>query len=64
MVTLLNSKQLAYRLNVSMRTLDSLQKNGQLPSGIRIGRQRRWRDADIDAWIKAKAEEGSVAILT
>jgi excisionase family DNA binding protein len=51
---LIGSKELARLLGVSLRTLDTLHKKGSLPPDIRIGHQRRWRVADIEAWIEKR----------
>lgn len=57
METLLNSKQLAKRLGISLRTLDTLNKQAQLPTCLRIGNLRRWRSEDVENWINSKIEE-------
>lgn len=57
---LIGSKQLAKYLGVSVRTLDTLDKKGDLPTSVRIGHLRRWRTDDIEKWISARLE-GSVA---
>ncbi len=54
MTTLIGSKQLAQQLGVSLRTLDTMDKNGALPQSLRIGHLRRWRPEDVEGWIKAK----------
>lgn len=54
MPTLIGSKQLAQQLGISLRTLDSLDKNGDLPKSLRIGHLRRWREEDVEQWIDSK----------
>jgi excisionase family DNA binding protein len=51
MTSLIGSKQLAKQLGISLRTLDSLDKAGQLPRSLRIGHLRRWRADDVEEWI-------------
>jgi len=56
MMKLVDSKELAKILGISLRTLDSLDKRRELPEGIRVGHVRRWRMSDIDDWINIKLE--------
>ncbi|WP_295762603.1 helix-turn-helix domain-containing protein [Undibacterium sp.] len=56
MTILIGSKQLAQKLGISLRTLDTMNKNGELPNCLRIGHLRRWRSEDVDLWIKAKLD--------
>lgn len=50
---LLAKEDVAQLLGVHQRTVDNLVKSGKLPSSINVGRQRRWRKKDIDAWLDA-----------
>lgn len=49
-----DAKSLAEYLRISIRTLETQIKLGELPSYIRIGRQRRWFKSDIDDYLKRK----------
>jgi excisionase family DNA binding protein len=52
-IPLLDAKGLAAFLSISQRTLESLILQGNAPPFTRLGRQRRWRQEDVDAWLKA-----------
>ncbi len=54
-IPLLDAKGLAAFLSISQRTLESLILQGNAPPFTRLGRQRRWRQEDVDAWLKAGA---------
>lgn len=54
MTNLIGSKQLAQQLGISLRTLDSMDKSGNLPRSLRIGHLRRWRADDVERWINSK----------
>ncbi len=49
-----DAKSLAQFLRISLRTLETQVKLGELPPYIRIGRQRRWFKSDIDDYLKRK----------
>jgi excisionase family DNA binding protein len=57
---LIGSKQLAKYLGISVRTLDTLDKNGNLPAGFRIGHVRRWRAEDVKKWIGEKVTKPAI----
>ena len=44
---------LAATLDCSVRHVDYLDSQGRLPRSIRLGRLKRWRASEIDAWIAA-----------
>ncbi|WP_188381588.1 helix-turn-helix transcriptional regulator [Oxalicibacterium faecigallinarum] len=48
---LIGAKQFAKFLGVSVRTLDTLDKKGDLPAGFRVGHVRRWRKDDVEQWV-------------
>jgi len=50
---LLNRKQAAEALSVSIRTLDELLSTGDLPA-VRIGRSIRFRPSSLDYFIEAR----------
>jgi len=51
---LIDARALSMILDISPRTLETIVARGEGPPFIRLGRQRRWRLEDVDAWIKAK----------
>ena len=59
---LIGSKQFAKYLGVSIRTLDTLDKKGNLPPGIRVGHLRRWRIEDVEKWVNDQLEKNITAI--
>ena len=52
---LLTVQELAQVLKVSTRTVESMIRLNRAPPFIRIGRARRWRSEDIEAWLSAEA---------
>lgn len=44
-------QELAQRLGVTVQTLYDLRSQGRGPNGFRIGRQLRFRTAEVDAWL-------------
>lgn len=52
---LINIRQLAGILGVSVRHVQRLLDTGRLPAPLYIGRCRRWRREEIDAWLAAGA---------
>jgi excisionase family DNA binding protein len=50
---LLNVRQVAHRLGVSVRTVWRLTSTGQLAQPLAIGRCRRWRIADVDGFVQS-----------
>jgi len=51
---LINARKVAALLGISLRTLDTLVARHEAPAFIRIGQARRWRMAEINAWIEAR----------
>lgn len=51
---LMDARKVATLLGISLRTLDTLVARGESPAFIRIGQARRWRMAEINAWIEAR----------
>jgi len=49
---LLNKRELADVLGISMRTLNYWMSTDRLPQPLRLGRIVRWSQPQIDAWIK------------
>lgn len=60
MTNLIGSKQLAQQLGISLRTLDSMDKSGNLPKSLRIGHLRRWRAGDVESWIDSKLTDSQI----
>ena len=44
------------RLMCSRRKIEQMVASGELPTPIRIGRLRRWSDAQIDQYIQSRVE--------
>jgi predicted DNA-binding transcriptional regulator AlpA len=55
---LLDAKETAHRVGISIRTLRRLADAGHGPRPLRVGRCLRWRIADLDAWIAAGCPKG------
>jgi excisionase family DNA binding protein len=49
---LLTAEEVAAMLGVSERTLWRLLSAGKLPKPVRFGRNTRWREAEVKAWIE------------
>lgn len=50
---LLNSRAVAKLLTVCDKTVYTMQKNGEMPKPVKIGRAVRWGRAEIMAWVDA-----------
>lgn len=50
---LVNAKDLAARIGVSVRAIWNYRDMGVLPKALKVGGAVRWREKDIDAWIQA-----------
>ncbi len=49
---LISAEELAKLMDVSVRTLWRLLSAGKVPQPVRIGRNTRWRLAEIREWIE------------
>ena len=49
---LINAEELARMMDVSERTLWRLLSGGKVPQPVRIGRNTRWRLAEVMEWIE------------
>lgn len=49
---LIDAKEVAQRLGVSLRKLEYLISEGNAPAFTRIGRTRKWRPKDVDDWVE------------
>ena len=49
---LLDYREVGRRLGVCRTQIWRMIHDGQLPEPLRMGRLRRWRESDIDAWIR------------
>lgn len=56
---LIDAKEVAQRLGVSLRKLEYLILDGNAPAFMRIGRTRKWRLKDVDEWIEKLYQESS-----
>ena len=54
---LLSVKDLANWLGISVRTIDKLVAQNEAPPFVKIRRQRKWRPADVRAWLKKLADK-------
>jgi prophage regulatory protein len=54
---LLSARDLRKALGVNASTLYRWMKEGAFPAQIHVGSLARWRRADVDAWIRARAED-------
>jgi predicted DNA-binding transcriptional regulator AlpA len=52
---LVDIKGLSKLLQRSVASLHRDEAEGRLPAGIKIGRSKRWRVAEIKAWVEAGA---------
>ncbi len=52
MPILITAEELARMMGVSERTLWRLLSGGKLPQPVRIGRNTRWRLAEVTEWIE------------
>lgn len=50
--SLIKTKDLAKRLDISVRQLQRLKSRGELIHPIQVGNQNRWRPEEVDAWIQ------------
>ncbi len=55
---LLATPEVLKRLAIGETTLWRLEKKGQFPKPVFLGRCKRWRASDIDAFIAAAAGSG------
>lgn len=60
MERLLDSAELAGKVNVPERTLDQWAYLGKGPAFVKIGRHRRYREADVEAWLAANRHGGVI----
>jgi excisionase family DNA binding protein len=48
---LLTAAEVAAALRISLHSFELLIQSGDAPAFFRIGRGRRWREADVRAWV-------------
>lgn len=58
---LLDPKEVADLLGVPQRTLDQWVYLSKGPSFLKIGRHRRYRPEDVEAWLDAHTTSGDAA---
>lgn len=56
---LLSAAEVSRLLGVSLRTFECLIARGETPPFLTIGRQRRWRPRDVDAWLASLLSRSS-----
>lgn len=54
---LLNADEVTRMLRVSRRTLESIISRDDGPRFLLVGRQRRWRNSDVQSWIESRIAE-------
>ena len=54
---LLSVKDLANWLGIGVRTIDKLVAKNEAPPFVKIIRQRKWRPADVRAWLQELADK-------
>lgn len=62
MPSFLTTEEVLAYLKVTPRTIYRLIRTGELPA-VRIGRQWRFRQDDLDGWLEKQANHGVVATL-
>jgi excisionase family DNA binding protein len=58
METLLDKKQVAELLNISVKTLDNWIRESKSPMPVRIGRLVRFKHSEVEAFINNLSSEG------
>lgn len=53
---MLTAQQVANHLQLSERKFEQMVHDGDAPPFVRLGRLRRWRPSDVEAWIAARSE--------
>lgn len=61
--SLLRKEDLADLLNISPRHVTRLILTGGVPAPIRFGRSVRWRKADVDRWLDARADQSATSLV-
>ena len=49
---LLSVKQASEKLAVSVRKVWAMYSTGQMPAPVRMGRSVRWRESDLNEWVR------------
>lgn len=52
MIKLLTAHELAKLLRIPKRTIYKFAKEGHIPGGFRVGKHWRFREPEIEIWIK------------
>lgn len=50
----LNATEVIHLLGISRNTFDQMMKQQDGPPFFKVGRQRRWRPRDVEAWIDGR----------
>ena len=59
---LLDQREAARLLNLSIRTMERMRLQGGGPLYVKCGRSVRYRTSDIEAWIAARVVDSTSAI--
>lgn len=51
---MVGKRELAEYLSISERTIDRLVEDKELPTGVRLGKQLRWRISQVDGFLAAR----------
>ncbi|MBR1603729.1 MAG: helix-turn-helix domain-containing protein [Ruminococcus sp.] len=51
-----NARELEARLGIPRNTLYYIAKHGNFPTGIKIGRARRWLASEVEAYLAAQSQ--------
>ncbi|MEE2636258.1 MAG: helix-turn-helix domain-containing protein [Acidobacteriota bacterium] len=61
--TFLTTDEVLEYLQVNLRTVYRLIKAGKIPA-VRVGRQWRFRESDIDAWLERERSHGAPPVAS
>ena len=57
---ILTIRELSTRYGVTTATIHNLLKRGAIPCGFRVGRSRRWKLSELEAWEQSTTHEGVI----
>jgi len=53
---LIGVAEIAQRLDMSIPQVLRMAREGRFPRGIRVGKYKRWRASEVNAWILAQID--------
>jgi excisionase family DNA binding protein len=56
---MLTAQQVAALLSLSLRRFEQMVATGQAPRHVRVGRLRRWHQADVKAWMDRLTDDAA-----